>query len=57
MVKFLKRLFGWNDVPQRDHRGHELAPNEKSVSARLRIAKEAKDSNIRRAPIDMAQGD
>jgi hypothetical protein len=57
MFSYIKRLFGWKDSPQKDHRGHDLQPGEKSVSQRLEIAKTAKNSAVRRAPIDMAQGD
>jgi hypothetical protein len=57
MLSFLKRLFGLSETPQKDHRGHDLKPDEKTVSERLKIVKASKHSGVRRAPIDMAQGD
>lgn|GEM_PF-6149931 len=41
----------------KDHRGRELDRGEKTVSARIKEAAASKHSVIRRAPIDMSQGD
>lgn len=58
MFDFLKRLFGAKAKSEsKDHRGRALQPGEKTVSARMNQAAASKHSVIRRAPIEMAQGD
>lgn len=58
MFNFLKKWFGSAATAEnKDHRGNPLQKGEKTVSARMKQAAASKHSVIRRAPIDMAQGD
>lgn len=58
MFNFLKKLFGFKEKSQyKDHCGMDIAPDEKSVSSRLKQTEGSRHSVIRRVPIDMSQGD
>lgn len=58
MFSFLKKLLGIREASeQKDHCGKDLQRGEKSMSARYKETAASKHSAVRRAPIDMAQGD